>query len=95
MKVDGLVVFGVKPNIQSVPEGVAFYVSLMNKLRTLPGVESVTIMDERLGAGWSNNADMMVDGKLPDVANGSSRTVRSNVVGPDFSHPRRPAAGRP
>ena len=86
MKVDGLVVFGVKPNIQSIPEGIAFYVSLMNKLRALPGVESVTIMEERLGAGWSNNSDMMVDGKLPDVANGSSRTVRSNVAGPDFFH---------
>jgi len=27
---------------------------------------------------------MMVVGKLPDVANGSSRTVLSNVAGPDF-----------
>jgi predicted permease len=27
---------------------------------------------------------MMVDGKLPPVANGSSSTVRSNVVGPGF-----------
>jgi predicted permease len=27
---------------------------------------------------------MTVDGKLPDVLNGSSRTVRSNVVGPGF-----------
>ena len=84
MQVDGLVVFGVKPNIQSVPAGVAFYVNLMNKLRALPGVESVTIMEERLGSWWSDNSDMMVDGKLPDVANGSSRTVRSNVAGPDF-----------
>jgi predicted permease len=84
MRVEGLVVFGVKPNIQSVPEGVAFYVNLMNKLRALPGVESVTIMEERLGSGWSDNSDMMVDGKLPDVANGASRTVRSNVAGPDF-----------
>jgi predicted permease len=84
MQVDGLVVFGVKPNLQSVPAGVAFYVNLMNKLRALPGVESVTIMEERLGSWSSDNSDMMVDGKLPDVANGSSRTVRSNVAGPDF-----------
>jgi predicted permease len=27
---------------------------------------------------------MMVDGRLPEVANGASRTVRSNVAGPDF-----------
>jgi len=84
MRIDGLVVFGVKPKVQSVPEGVAFYQELMNKLRRLPGVESVTIMEERLGAGWSDNSDMTVDGKLPEVANGESRTVRSNVAGPDF-----------
>ena len=39
---------------------------------------------ERIGSGSSNNSDMLVDGKLPEVANGGSRTVRSNVVGPDF-----------
>ena len=84
MNVDGLVVFGVKPNVQSVPEGILFYQNLMSKLRALPGVESVTVMEERLGSGWSNNSDMQVDGRLPDVANGGSRTVRYNVAGPDF-----------
>jgi predicted permease len=82
---DGLVVFGVNPqNIHSVPEGISFYQELMRKLRALPGVDSVTIMEERLGSWSSDNSDMMVDGKLPDVANGTSRTVRSNVIGPDF-----------
>ena len=84
MRVEGLVVFGVKPNIPSVPAGVAFYRNLMSILRVLPGVESVTIMESRLGSGWSNNSGMMVDGRIPDVANGSSNTVRWNVVGPDF-----------
>jgi predicted permease len=84
MNVNGLVVFGVKPNFLSVPQGIAFYNELMRKLRLLPGVESVTVMEERLGSGWSDNSDMMVDGKLPDVPNGGSRTVRSNVAGPDF-----------
>jgi predicted permease len=83
---EGLVVFGVNPHIRSLPEGVAFYQRLMDNLRVLPGVESVTVMEERLGSWWSNNRDMMVDGRLPDVADGSSRTVRSNVVGPDFFH---------
>ena len=81
---DGLVVFGVSPHIKSIPQGKAFYQELMGKLRALPGVESVTIMEERLGSWWSDNSDMMVDGKLPEVANGGPRTVRSNVVGPDF-----------
>jgi predicted permease len=84
MRVDGLVVFGVKPNIPSVPAGVAFYRNLMSTLRVLPGVESVTIMEERIGSGWSDNSDMQVDGRLPEVANGASRTVRSNVAGPDL-----------
>jgi predicted permease len=82
MDVDGLVVFGVKPNIPSLAEGRAFYLNLLGKLRALPGVESVTVMEERPGSWWSDNSDMRVDGKLPDVANGASRTVRSNVVGP-------------
>jgi predicted permease len=84
VRVDGLVVFGLKPNITAIPEGVAFYQNLIYRLRTLPGVESVTIMEERIGSGWSDNFDMLVDGRLPDVANGASRTVRSNVAGPDF-----------
>jgi predicted permease len=84
MRVDGLVVFGVKPNIPSISEGRIFYRNLLTNLRLLPGVESATLMEERLGSWWSDNSDMMVDGRLPDVANGASRTVRSNVVGPAF-----------
>jgi predicted permease len=84
LKVDGLVVFGVTPHIQSLEQGREFYRELIGKLRGLPGVESVTVMEERLGSWSSDNSDMMVDGRLPDVANGGSRTVRSNVAGPDF-----------
>ncbi len=84
MRVEGLVVFGVKPDIKSVPGGVAFYQELMSKLRALPGVESLTIMQARIGSGWSNNNSMMVDGKMPEAAYTASTTVRSNVAGPDF-----------
>ncbi|HEY1985568.1 MAG TPA: ABC transporter permease [Terracidiphilus sp.] len=84
MRVEGLVVFGLKPNVRTVPEGIAFYQNLMGKLRVLPAVESVTIMASRLGSGWSDNSAMMVDGRIPDIPNGASDTVRSNVVGPAF-----------
>jgi len=84
LRVDGLVVFGVNPHVTSVPQGKAFYRDLIGKLRELPGVESVTVMDSRIGSWSSNNSDMTVDGRLPDVPNGSSTTVRSNVVGPGF-----------
>jgi len=63
---NGLVVFGVNPTIHSLSEGRAFYQELISKMRALPGVESVTIMQEHLGSFWSNNNDMRVDGKLPD-----------------------------
>lgn len=80
---DGLVVFGLNPqNIHSVPQGIAFYQQLISKLRAIPGAESVTIMAERLGSGWSNNNRMKVDGRLPD----DPSSVRSNVIGPDFFH---------
>ena len=84
MKLDGLVVFGVSPKFSTIPEGYAFYSNLLGKLRALPGVESVTVMEERIGSWWSDNSAMRVDGRLPDVANGSSDTVRSNVVSSDF-----------
>jgi len=80
VRADGLVVFGVKPqNIHSIPESIAFYQNLVQKLRVLPGVEFATVMMERLGSWSSNNSNMMVDGKLPEGG-----TVRSNVVGADF-----------
>ena len=56
MRVQGLVVFGVKPNIQSVPEGSRLLSGADDKLRLLPGVESVTIMEERLGSWCQTTA---------------------------------------
>jgi hypothetical protein len=70
MDVDGLVVFGVKPNIVACRRDGRSIRNLLGKLRALPGVESVTVMEERIGSWWSDNSDMMVDGKLPDVASG-------------------------
>jgi predicted permease len=84
MDVNGLVVFGVNPKIPSIPEGYVLYANLLGRLRAMPGVESVTLMEERIGSWWSDNSDMRVDGRLPDVADGASRTVRSNVIGSDF-----------
>jgi predicted permease len=87
MRTDGLVVFGVNPqNLHSHAEGLAFYEVLIRRLRVLPGVDSVTVMESRLGSWWSNNQHAIVDGKPPVVAGGGSSLTRSNVVGPDFFH---------
>jgi predicted permease len=88
MRTEGLVVFGVNPqNVHSFNEGVAFYQNLTEKLRALPGVESVTTMDERIGSGWSNNNYVgKIDGEKAPNSDGENRMVRSNVVGPAFFH---------
>ena len=57
MKVDGLVVFGVKPNITVASRGPKrFIVNLMGKLRVLPGVESVTSWRSALDRGGRTTA---------------------------------------
>jgi len=84
MNVQGLVVFGVNPQIKSLDQGREFYRELYSRLRELPGVESTTVMMERLGSWSSDNSNMIVDGRLTDVISPGSGTVRSNVVGPDF-----------
>jgi predicted permease len=80
MRVDGLVVFAVNPTVHSTPEAIAFYQTLLNKFRVLPGVEAATLMEERLGSWWSDNFNMTVDGKITDT------WVRNNVIGTDFFH---------
>jgi predicted permease len=85
MQTEGLVVFGLNPqSVHTEAELVLFYQELQRRLRVLPGVESVAVMQDRLGSWWSNNTDAMVDGKDPDVAKGASTLMRNNDVGPDF-----------
>jgi predicted permease len=87
MQTDGLVVFGLNPQgLPSEAKLVSFYQELQRRLRVLPGVESVTVMQDRLGSWWSNNSNVMVDGKDPDAGTGKPTLVRNNDVGPDFFH---------
>ncbi|MGA8025506.1 MAG: ABC transporter permease [Bryobacteraceae bacterium] len=87
MRTEGLIVFDLNPlGLHSAGESTVFYQNLLNKLRVLPGVESVTIMENRLGSGWSNNRYTTVDGRRPEVLSVGSTLVRSNSVGPDFFH---------
>ena len=82
----GLLVFGITPPqvLRKDAEVVHFYRSLMGRLRALPGVESATLMENRIGSGWSNNTDAYVDGLSPR-SDGSS-SMRCNTVGPDYFH---------
>ena len=69
LKPQGLLVFGVTPpqSATKTAEVVHFYQSLLDRVRTLPGVESATLMSNRLGSGWANNTTVLVDGAKPEV----------------------------
>jgi predicted permease len=85
MHTSGLLVFGITPQEQTAAshaERVRFYESLMNRLRIVPGVESVTLMENRIGSGWSNNTSAFVDGRPPQ--DGRNSPMRWNSVGPDY-----------
>jgi len=87
MRVDGLLVFGITPQrAQSAQATLAFYRTLLDRIHALPGVESATVMENRIGSGWSNNNDDMVDGVSLAARFGSQATVRSNNVGPGYFH---------
>jgi predicted permease len=82
----GLAVFGIRTpdTVHGDAEAVHFFNTLVARLRALPGVESATLVEERPGAGWSNNTGVKVDGVSP---NGKKiADLRWNSVGSDFFH---------
>ncbi|MGB2622122.1 MAG: ABC transporter permease [Candidatus Acidiferrum sp.] len=86
LRTDGLLVFGASPlTTHSDDEKVRFYQTLLERLRIVPGVESATLMRNRLGSGWADNNVYAVDGVLP-VGPFSRVGMRSNDIGPDYFH---------
>ncbi len=82
-KTEGLLVYGVTPHFSNHDESqaIAFYRELLDRMRSLPGVESVTLMQNRIGSDWSNNTGAVVDSRRPET---SSDILRWNAVGPDY-----------
>lgn len=87
-KPQGLLVFGVQPqHAHSAEESIAFFVALQQRLRTIPGVESVSMAMNRPGSGWSNNnSGVLVDGHKANGIEPEQVTFRGNVVGADYFH---------
>jgi predicted permease len=87
MQTEGLVVFGLNPQSpHSEAELVRFYQELQRRLRVLPGVESVAVLQNRLGSEWSNNTYAGIDGKEAVLADRTPAMIRTNDIGPDFFH---------
>jgi predicted permease len=84
MRTSGLLVFGIGPQQrgQSDADAIRFHEALLERLRALTGVESATVMQNRIGSGWSNNTNAFVDGKNPQFDKFSH--MRWNAVGSDY-----------
>ena len=81
-----LLVFGTTP--MSAPSDDAkalFYQRLLERLRVVPGIESATLVANRLGSGWANNGTFAIDGVKPK-GDFSDIGMRANDVGSDFLH---------
>lgn len=72
-----LFVFGVTPQGQA--DAHPFYRTLLEHLRQIPGVEAVSMAEERPGSGGSNNRGLTLDGVVR-----RGERIRSNNVGPGF-----------
>lgn len=82
MKADSVLAFGVHPlGPLSHDQVVAFYDQLTERLRRLPGVESVTLIGNRQGTGWSDNGPLIIDGQR---YSSPQDELHTNEVGPDF-----------
>jgi len=77
MQAESLLVFGVTP--QGNNDGHVFYRRLLDRVKLMPGVESVSFASNRPGTGWSDNNDLTLDG-VPQ----QGVVLRSDDVGPDF-----------
>jgi predicted permease len=85
-RADGLLVFGTSPlAAHTDQEKFLFYRTLLDRLRVVPGVESATLMENRIGSGWSNNGVWAIDGAEPQ-GSFSEIGMRANNVGPDYCH---------
>jgi predicted permease len=87
-KPEGLVVFGVRPqHLHSKEEGILFFTALQQRLRAIPGVESVSMAANRPGSGWSSNqGGLLLDGHNPNGIDPAQVDYRQNTVAADYFH---------
>jgi predicted permease len=79
MQTEGLLVFGITPQGQT--DTRIIYRTISERLRQLPGIESVSMAVLRPGSGLSNNSDLTLDGVKKQ-----GEILRSNFVAAGFFH---------
>ena len=74
----GIVYFKVDPAVVGLPEPKhhELYVRLMERIRAVPGVTSVSLIENALMSGYTSNNNAEIDGR--------KTSLFMNAVGPDF-----------
>ncbi len=82
MKASRVLAFGAPPvGVTGSAAKLAYYRELTEKLGELPGVQGVTLAQNRPGSGWSTKETLELDGRVYP-----SEHVRTNEVAPGFFH---------
>ena len=87
MRADDLLVFDVAP--QGLTRGIqswSYYNRLVDQIRAVPGVESVSTAQWRPGSGWLRSGGVRLDGTELLTNSGRHADVSSNAVAADFFH---------
>ena len=87
MNADKLLIFDVDP--QGLARGIqswSYYNRLMDAIRAVPGVESVSAAQWRPGSGWLRGGGVKLDGTLLLSSSGKRADITSNAVAADFFH---------
>ena len=87
VRADELLVFGLEPgkDVHSDADAIRFHQAMLGRIRSLPGVESATVIENRLGAGTSGNDGVLVDKQNP-LPGERFAPMRTNSVGEKFLH---------
>jgi predicted permease len=87
MRADDLLVFDVNP--QGLTRGIqswSYYGRVVDQIRAIPGVESVSLAQWRPGSGWLRSSGIRLDGTTLVTNSGRHADISSNAVGADFFH---------
>jgi len=87
MQADELLIFDVDP--QGLARGVqswSYYNRLIDRIKAVPGVESVSVAQWRPGSGWLRSGAVTLDGTLLLGNSRGHADISSNAVGADFFH---------
>jgi len=87
MQADKLLIFDLNPQgLSGNTQAWSFYNRLLAQLKAVPGVESVSVLQWRLGSGWLSSGGIDLDGRLLFDKSGRKADIYQNAVGANFFH---------